>query len=117
MENILFYFKLEKNLDFIDEDTFELFDGETNIKDWLANDAIIEILAQFKNHPFSDWEFDTILFSCAIKCCLHQLNSYQEPNIHFFLGIYDFLLNNRLRLHFYFFFKNKTFFYTRKRNL
>ena len=87
----------------VDQGTSKLFDGETNIKDWLVNDAIIEIRAQFKNHPLSDWEFDTILFSCGIKCCLHQLNCSQEPNIHFFLGVYHFLLNNTLRLDFSFF--------------
>lgn len=114
LEDIIFLVELEQDFNFLDQASLDLLHEFTNVeqrkklKFFISNEDKITILTNFKKHALSNWKFEIILFSCGVICCLHEFKSLNEPDVHFFYAIYDFLLGNTLTIQFYFFIKKNT---------
>jgi hypothetical protein len=109
LKKLFFYFRLEFDLDFLNQEAINIVSESESFHDAkivvssISEISKNEILPNGKKHPILQWDFNTILFSCGVACCMAELKSTHRPDPHFFTEIYTFLLNNNFAFQFYFF--------------
>lgn len=127
-EDIIFLNVLSGDLNFLNQEAIdilsesEILEDARDLKNFISDKSQTEIVNKFKNHEISNWDFNVILFSCGVACCMDELErSRKNPtrdvlNFHVEQGIYEFLLTNRFAIQFYCFLKKKKNSFKKKKN-
>jgi hypothetical protein len=119
---------LGPDLQFLNQEGIEILSESETLVDArflrssISDESQAQIINKYKNHEISKWDFNIILFSCNVACCMHELErsrknpERKELDSHIVKGIYMFLLTNKFAIQFYYFLKKQKILLKKQKN-